>query len=146
MTTYKLAHRPFEQTFNNLLDDFFYPAPSLLKNNANGNNLGTPVNISKVEQGYELQLVAPGFDKEAFQINLDKNLLTISAEVKKEEADKTAAFIRTEFRQRSFKRSFTLDETIDAEKIEARYHNGILVVALPKKAEVKEPVKQISIQ
>ncbi|WP_132055036.1 Hsp20/alpha crystallin family protein [Pseudocnuella soli] len=146
MTTYKLANRPFEQSFNNILDDFFYPAPSLFKNGANGNGHSTPVNIRKTENGYELQLVAPGFEKEAFKIDLDKNLLTIAAAHKAEGDKQQEGFIRTEFRQRSFKRSFTLDETIDAEKIEARYHNGILVLNLPKKVEVKEPVKQISIQ
>ena len=146
MTTYKLAHRPFEQTFNNLLDDFFYPAPSLLRNGKNGSGITTPVNIRKTETGYELELMAPGFEKEAFQIGLDKNLLTIAADHKVDETNKEENFVRKEFRQQSFKRSFTLDATIDAEKIEARYQNGILVLNLPKKVEVKEPVKQITIQ
>ena len=148
MTKVKLPQQSFEQTFNNLLDDFFFQSPSIVRNGANGKNTGfsTPVNIRKTDTGYELQVVAPGFEKDSFRIDLEQNLLTVSAEHKAGEEKKDEVFIRKEFRQHSFKRSFTLDATIDAEKIEARYQNGILVLNLPKKVEVKEPVKQITIQ
>jgi HSP20 family protein len=147
MTLVKFQPRAFEQTFNNLVDDFFTAQPSLYRNGAQSkSSFHVPANIVKNEAGYELQLAAPGFEKEAFKVNLEKGLLTVSAEVKEAAAENKAGFVRREFRQQSFKRSWTLDETIDAEKIEARYNNGILVLTLPKKAEVTEPVKQISIQ
>lgn len=148
MALVKLQPQTFEQTFNNLVDDLFFQSPSIYRNGATNRTVGTsvPANILKTEGGYELQLVAPGFEKEAFQINLDKDLLTISAEHKNEEEDKKENFVRREFRHQSFKRSWTLDKTIDAEKIEARYNNGVLTVVLPRKAEVTAPVKQISIQ
>ncbi|OLY92927.1 heat shock protein Hsp20 [Cnuella takakiae] len=147
MALVKFQPQTFEQTFNNLVDDLFFQSPSLYGNGATNRTVGTgvPANILKTEQGYELQLVAPGFEKEAFQINLDKDLLTISAAHKAEGEEKQENFVRREFRQQSFKRSWTLDKIIDAEKIEARYNNGVLSVVLPKKADVKEPVKQISI-
>lgn len=148
MTTARLPQRSFEQTFNNLLGDFFLPSSSFIRNDAGKwhNGLNAPVNIQKTEHGYALELVAPGFSKEEIKIDLDKNILTISGVQESKEEKEADQFIRKEFRRQSFKRSFTLDESIDAENISARYQDGILSLNLPKKAAVKEPVKQITIQ
>ena len=93
-----------------------------------------------------LELVAPGFQKEDFKINLDNNTLTISAEKKEETENQNEKFIRKEYKQQSFSRSFTIDENIDAGNISAKYVNGVLTLNLAKKQEVKPPVKEISIQ
>jgi HSP20 family protein len=105
-----------------------------------------PVNIKQNENGYVLDVIAPGFNKEDFKIHLDKNLLTISAEKQAEEENKNEKDIRKEYKYQSFKRSFTIDEKIDTEKIEAKYENGILRLNLENKEEVKKPTKQITIQ
>jgi HSP20 family protein len=122
--------------------------PSLYRDNlrSNGNNPLTPVNISESEHGYKLEVVAPGWNKEDFKIDLDQNTLTISAELNEQKEAKEEKQIRREYSFRSFKRSFTLDESIDAEQIAAQYVNGILTLNLPKKAEVKPAIKQINIQ
>jgi HSP20 family protein len=54
--------------------------------------------------------------------------------------------IRKEFSFQGFKRSFSLDDKVDAATIQAKYENGLLKVYLPKKAEVKEAAKQITVQ
>jgi HSP20 family protein len=148
MSIVKFSNRPFEHSFNSFVDDFFAHSPSLIRNSAHGQPTGFKAlaNIRKKEAGYELEVIAPGFEKEAFKIDLEQNLLTISAEIKAEKTNQNEKQIRSEFRIQSFKRSFSLDDSIDQERIEARYNNGILVVSLPKKTEVKEPVKQITIQ
>lgn len=147
MTLTKIAPRSFEQTFNNLASDLLFHTPSIYRNGATTRALAqVPANIVKNEAGYELQLVAPGFEKEAFEVQLEKGLLTISAAHKSEENEQKENFVRREFQLQSFKRTWTLGESIDAEKIEARYQNGVLTLQLPLKAEVKEPVKQITIQ
>lgn len=71
-------------------------------------------------------------------------MLTISSEVKKEteEKDKDGRYTRREFSYSSFKRSFTVDEdTVDTEKIDAKYENGVLNIVVPKRAAV-EPEKK----
>ena len=93
-----------------------------------------------------LEVIAPGFQKEDFKINLDNNTLTISAEKKEEKENQNEKFIRKEYKQQSFKRSFTIDENIDAENISAKYVNGVLTLNLAKKQEVKPQIKEISIQ
>ena len=146
MSIAKFRHYP-AKSFNNLIDDFFPQFPSLLWNEPTA-NLGqsVPVNITQKENGYELELVAPGFTKDDFKIQLEKNLLTVSAEKKLEEQNENEKLIRKEYKFQSFKRSFTLDEKIDSEKIEAKYESGVLKINLSNKEEVKAPAKQITIQ
>jgi len=148
MTLVKVKQKPFEQNFNNWMDDFFTPFSSMYKAgtpNTNHNML-VPVNVTENENGYQMQVIAPGFEKEAFEIKLEENLLTISAKVEIEETEKKDKLLRNEFSFRSFKRSFTLDEKIDAENIGAEYKNGVLTLNLPRKTEVKAAVKNITIQ
>ncbi|MEJ7913945.1 MAG: Hsp20/alpha crystallin family protein [Chitinophagaceae bacterium] len=146
MTYLNLNTRPIAGSFNRVLENILVPAnaTSQYDTNALHNGRGASVNINKVAEGYEIEVMAPGFSKEDFKIDLDKNLLTLSAETKPNEAtDKKS--IRSEFSIKGFKRSFTIDEHIEVEKITARHSNGILVLHLPKKEEVKAPVKQILI-
>jgi HSP20 family protein len=88
-------------------------------------------------------LVAPGLKKENFQINLDENVLSISFKETIEKVEPKGKFIRKEFKSGSFKRSFTLDQVIDNEKISASYLDGILVLMLPKKEEAKQKVERL---
>jgi len=105
-----------------------------------------PVNIQETDKSYELHLVAPGIKKEDFKISLDKNVLNISLEQKEENKDQQEGkWLRNEYRNRSFKRSFTLNDKIDATKISAKYADGILAVTLPKKEAAEQPVQDIAI-
>jgi HSP20 family protein len=130
-----------------LLDHVFSEVPVLYKNDFNPQSAGSvPVNITENEKQYQIDVVAPGFEKADFKINLEQNILTISLEKKEEQVQEGTKQIRKEYQFRSFKRSFTLDDKIDAAGIEAKYVNGILTLNLPKKEEVKAAVKDISIQ
>ena len=125
---------PFANFFGDLLHNDFTPSDYRAPLNAS-------VNIKEAEDRYELQLIAPGLKKEDFLINVDKNLLTVSFEQKEQEEQSTEKWIRQEFRMRSFKRSFSLTEKIDAQGISAIYENGILQLVLPKKEkEVQKPI------
>jgi HSP20 family protein len=130
------------------MDDVFATVPSILRDDFIAPNFSsfTPVNIRETENSYVLEVVAPGFQKEDFKINLDNNTLTISVEKKEGIENPNEKFIRKEYKQHSFSRSFTIDENIDAESISAKYVNGVLTLNLAKKQEVKPQVKEISIQ
>jgi HSP20 family protein len=104
-----------------------------------------PVNISENNLAYHLELAAPGMEKTDFKVTLDGNILTISTEKKAETKDENVKNIRREFSYKAFKRSFTVDEKIDAANIAAKYENGILKLELPKKEETKAVAKEISI-
>jgi HSP20 family protein len=147
MTHVKFNRRPFEKTFNSLVDDFFTELPVLYKSDVNQQWKGfAPVNIKENEKVYHIEVVAPGFEKQDFKVNVDQNILTVSAEKKNEVKEDQQKEIRREYNYRSFKRSFTLDEKIDAAGIEAKYVNGVLTLNLPKKEEVKASAQEITIQ
>ncbi len=132
------------RNLNNLFDEFFGNLPAAWSKEPGWNV--PAVNIHETNDAYLLELAAPGLNKEDFKINLEKGLLTISYEKKTEVENKEYKTHRKEFNVTSFKRSFTVDDIIDAEKIQAKYDNGVLQVFLPKKEEVKVLPKEISIQ
>lgn len=147
MTLVKFNRKPFDASFNNLVDELFNDMPVLFKNGGiQSQSWSTPVNIRETEKVYNLELIAPGFDKADFKVDLDQNILTISAEKKEESKKENEREIRREYSYHSFRRSFTLDEKVDVAGIEAKYVNGVLTLNLPKKEEVKQASKQISIQ
>lgn len=143
MTVVRFKNKPNGvASFNNLLGDVFPQMPSLFRDEF---VQGVPVNIKETEKEFIIELVAPGMAKEDFGIHLDDNVLTISAEKKEEIKNENDRVIRNEYKYSSFKRSFTLDEKIDAEKIAAQYVNGVLTLNLSKKKEVKPATKQITV-
>ncbi|MDT8308152.1 MAG: Hsp20/alpha crystallin family protein [Bacteroidales bacterium] len=104
------------------------------------------VNILETEDNFKIELAAPGFEKEDFKVDLDKNVLTISSEKEHKQEEKDEKFMRREFSYAKFSRSFNINDSIDGEKIHANHKNGILTVVLPKKEEAKaKPPKQITI-
>jgi len=148
MTYSNFYKRPFDKSINNIVDDFIVGLPSLINEGySNFSKQGfVPVNIKEFELNYSVEVIAPGFEKSDFQINLDDNILTISAEKKAENENKPKEkLIRNEYSYRNFKRSFTIDEKTDATKIEASYVNGVLRLNLPKKTEVKQKATEIVI-
>lgn len=104
------------------------------------------VNILETADGYHMELNAPGRNREDFKVTQENGLLSIAFEEKKENNEADQKVIRREFRLASFKRSFTLDDKVDTENIQAKYENGLLKLYLPKKAEVKVQPKEITIQ
>jgi HSP20 family protein len=147
MAHVKFNLQPFERSFNNLVDELFTELPVVFKNDFNKPDWKgfVPVNVKEIGNVFEMELVAPGFAKEDFKINLENNILTVSAEKKDEVKEENEKQIRKEYSFKSFKRSFTVDEKIDATKIDASYINGVLRLNLPKKAEVKAPTTEIKI-
>ena len=101
------------------------------------------VNIKEGEKGFELELAVPGGKKEDFKVEIDNDVLTISNEVQTSNEKSQEKYTRREFSYSSFKRSFTLPETVDSSKIDATYESGILKLALPKKDEALPKPKRL---
>ena len=105
------------------------------------------VNIQETNDDFRVEMAAPGLRKEDFHIELDDDTLTIWSEVTDDnQAEEQNNYIQREFSYRSFKRSFHLPNTVETTKIEAKYHNGLLSMVIPKKEDAKrKPVKTIPI-
>jgi len=113
----------------------------------NGNNTTVPrVNIVETNDDFRVEMAAPGMKKDDFHVELDNDVLTISSEVQHEQNNEEKNYTRREFSYQSFRRSFHLPNTVEADKIEATYKDGLLSLVIPKKEEAKKkPVKQIAI-
>lgn len=137
--------------WSNLFDDFlgrnWYDWTN--RNYSSTNTTLPSVNISESENGFAVEVAAPGMGKDDFKVEVNNGYLTISSEKQSENAteDKKSRYTKQEFCYASFSRTFTLPTSADAERIAAKYENGILQVQIPKKEEAKpKPVKQISIE
>lgn len=98
------------------------------------------VNIRDKKHGYELEVAAPGFEKEDFNVSVDNGMLTISADTTQENQEDQNDYTRREFSRTSFTRSFSLPDNISQEDITANYKDGLLHLTLKKsKNALKEP-------
>ena len=140
------------RTFNGLVEDIFNGnAARFFRDDAGHDewvrhSYQVPVNVKENESGYTLEVVAPGVAKEDLKLQVNDKVLTLSFELKESEQKEEGKWLRREFKHRSFKRSFTLGEQVDTEKITAAYNNGILLLTLPKKEAVIAINKVIDIQ
>jgi HSP20 family protein len=109
--------------------------------------IATPaVNIIESKDDYRIEVAAPGLNKDDFKINIENNVLTISAEKEEKTENESESYVRREFNYASFSRSFTLPESMDTEKISAKHKDGVLDVIIPKKEEAKQkPARNIKI-
>jgi HSP20 family protein len=100
------------------------------------------INIAEDQNGFTIEVAAPGLGKDDFKINVEKRVLEISSE----KETKSEKYHRKEFSYKSFKRTFSLPEYVDVDQIKASYNEGILSVSLPKREEAKEkPARLIDI-
>lgn len=132
----------FGSTLRRFLDGNFYDLERPL-------SAGTvPVNVRENEHHYEMDVIAPGCNKEDFSLSVHNNELTISFERRSDNRaeDTSKGWVRNEFMQQSFRRSFTVDDTVDVKGITARYADGILRLQIPKSEKAKEQSRLIEIQ
>ncbi|RMD74250.1 MAG: Hsp20/alpha crystallin family protein [Bacteroidetes bacterium] len=143
-----VRYNPFSltKTFDQLFDSFF--DQNLTNFVGSDQFVSQPsVNIVEGPDKFRIEMAAPGYDKNDFQIELDNDVLTISVQKQEEQVNEDENFVRREFNYTSFQRSFQLPETVDPEQINAHYENGVLVIDLPKKEEAKEkPARKIDVK
>ena len=104
------------------------------------------VNIQEMDQAFLVELVAPGLKKEDLQVEVEKDVLSIASEAEGK-TEETGRYTRKEYNFASFRRTFSIPESVDSKKIDAQYSEGVLTVTLPKRKEaVQEPKKSIRIR
>lgn len=133
-------------SFSTWLEDWFADTDNFPKPMVKGISIPA-VNITENDKEFKLEVAAPGFKKEDFNIEVKNGYLVISGETKMEEKKEEEKYARREFRFNAFTRSFALPENVKEDKINARYTDGILFILLPKtQAAKEEPKKMISVQ
>ncbi|MFB6457829.1 Hsp20/alpha crystallin family protein [Chitinophaga sp. Hz27] len=124
----------------------FFSWESFIPSERGARNLPA-VNISEDEKNYAVDVIAPGFKKEDFKVNVDDDVITISAETKHESEDKDEKkhYSRREYSYSGFTRSFRLPENTKDDSITATYTDGVLKLSIPKSKEQVKASKQIAI-
>jgi len=144
MTTNALTRRT--NALPSFVDDFFGPWNEWL-NNGLEKTLSVPaVNITEVDGQYNVSVAAPGMKKDDFKIDLEGDVLTVSAEKEESKEDKGKQYNRREYNYSSFSRSFTLPKDVDRDKIEAKYEDGVLNLVLLKNKTAKVSAKSIAVK
>jgi HSP20 family protein len=142
MSNKALARR--SELIPSIFNDFFRPWESLFDNSGGSlmggyNPINVPaVNIVENDNHYEISLAAPGMKKDDFSIDVEGNILTVSAEKEDKKEEKEGKYTRKEYNYSSFSRSFTLPDWVTKDKIDASYENGLLKLVLPKTEEAKK--------
>jgi HSP20 family protein len=132
--------------FDQFFDGFFRDEPLHWMNKTTGHSRADLVNISESDEGFEIELMAPGYRKEDLHIEVDGDLLHLKAEREESTENEKRNYLRREFSIQKLERQFRLPEDkIDIDKIEARFEDGVLFVQLPKKAEVKKASRLIEV-
>lgn len=105
------------------------------------------VNIKELDSQFEIELAVPGMKKDDFEIELEDGVLSFSSTQEEEQVNEKGKFTRREFSYSSFRRSFTLPDSVNPTKIDATYKEGVLLVLLPKHKEAQpQPKKLIKIR
>lgn len=123
--------------FFNELNDVFDDLSQSFKSRTPFKNTGnTAVNIKENDQKFSIELTAPGFEKENFNVFIETKTLVVKGEISKNQ-ETNEGYKHKEFHAKSFERRFALPENIDEEGIKAEYKNGILLLEIPRKPAEK---------
>jgi HSP20 family protein len=104
------------------------------------------VDFTENEKAYEITADLPGMDEKDIEVKVADGVMTIKGEKQEEKEDKKKDYYLHERSFGSFQRSFELPESVDPDKIEARFKKGVLTVTLPKRPEAQKPAKKIEVK
>jgi HSP20 family protein len=134
---------PFSTQLNDLFGGLFVRPVHFNPGAAEG-ELAMKIDVKQDDNAYSVTAEIPGAKKEDIQVDVDGNLVSISADVKKEMEEKEGErTLRSERYYGKLARTFTLEHEIDEAAVDAKYENGVLKLTLPKKA--KSSVKTIPV-
>ena len=127
------VYDPFADVLPTLFRSLFTEAPTATAA-PTSQTIAMRVDVSELADAYIVQADVPGVPKEAIQIDIDANRVTLRAPVQREAAKSEARVLRSERFAGTYSRSFALSEEIDETRASARVENGVLELTLPKKA------------
>lgn len=139
-----------QDEINQLFDDFFggdTHMPALFARAGGAPAFSAPsVDLLETETGYKLRAELPGIEAEQLDLTIGDGYVTIKGEKKEEHKEEGENFLRRESSYGSFQRSVALPEIADTDKAEASFKNGVLTIAMPKKASAVKKEKKLKVK
>jgi HSP20 family protein len=130
--------KSFTQTPFRVFEDFFNDwVARTAQYGASRQGPGPVVDVYEKEGDLVIKADIPGVDEKAIDLKLEGNILTIRGERKLDPEVENSTFYQTEGFYGNFSRSFRLPDSIDADKISAKYRNGVLTITIPSKPEAQ---------
>lgn len=117
--------------FEDFVNDFFGYKPMRVPSLYNRESDLGAVNVKENDKSYSMDVFVPGFQKQDINIEVEKDIIKISANIEEKNED----YNRKEFSRKSFMRSFTIPEDADMENVSADLKDGILNIIINKKSE-----------
>lgn len=134
-------HKEVDRLFGGLFDDLAFPRWRLVSSGQLPR-----VDFKQTTTGYELDAELPGVAAGDVKLDLANGVLTLKGEKKSAQEEKGKDFIRVERSYGSFSRSFTLPDDADGEHITATAKDGVVTIAIPRKAGTRQPARSIEIK
>lgn len=126
-------------SFRSILDDFWGTDDFFERRWMPAQQFKTPaVNIKDNDKDFEIEVAAPGLNRDDFEVTIENNILSISCEKEEKKEEKEENYTREEFNYTAFSRAFSLPDNVDTETVDAKYRDGVLTLTL-QKTEVLEP-------
>jgi len=125
------------QRLNRILDEAFTGLPFGEQGNVITSTWFAPTDVSEDENSLRITMELPGVDANDVRLSLENNVLTIRGEKKQQFDDTQERVHRFERSYGMFERTFVLPNTVDSERIDAQYENGVLLVTIPKAERAK---------
>ena len=141
----RVSNRPWRSPFDNLFDAFFGEDSRLPV--LPGNAAFTPrIDVKEDDVSYEISAELPGLEEKDIEISVADGSLVLRGEKSSDTEEKEGKYFRQERIYGRFERAFHLPDGVEAEKIEAKFKNGVLAITLPKKEEAKKVVRQVEVK
>ena len=141
----RVINRPWRSPFDNLFDAFFGEDSRLPV--LPGNAAFTPrIDVKEDDVSYEISAELPGLEEKDIEISVADGSLVLRGEKSSNSEEKEGKYFRQERTYGRFERAFHLPDGVEAEKIEAKFKNGVLAIILPKKEEAKKVVRQVEVK
>jgi HSP20 family protein len=136
----------FRREMDRLFDDFFAPAEPRSFASAVASSGWPSLDVDETDQAYVVNAEVPGLEQKDIELSLRDNVLSISGEKREERKDEKRGRAYAERFYGQFRRSIPLPTEVDADKVEAKFKNGVLTVTLPKNAKAREKERRIEIR
>lgn len=137
----------FRQQIDRLFDDFLTPFDSTrgLTTEQDG-GVWPSVDVEETDKAYKVTVELPGMEQKDVEVTLRDNALIISGEKRREHKEENGGRTYAERSFGRFMRSIPLDTEVDADKVQAKFKNGILAVELPKNPAARDKTRRIEVK